>query len=133
MQFAIFIGTFIGIVGFKAHGFILSFSQIIPHILEISCSFETNKTKTELIQGSCGPAFNNKKTNAEARGRQQHKRPPLATCHIIQVKSVISNKSFNEAKVQYKSQMVREVPSTQLNRPFLPRTSDLDLKVLRPE
>ena len=37
------------------------------------------------------------------------------------------------AKVQYKLQMVREVPSTQLNRPFLPRTSDLDLKVLRPE
>ena len=33
----------------------------------------------------------------------------------------------------YKLQMVREVPSTQLNRPFLPRTSDLDLKVLRPE
>ena len=32
-----------------------------------------------------------------------------------------------------KLQMVREVPSTQLNRPFLPRTSDLDLKVLRPE
>ena len=37
------------------------------------------------------------------------------------------------AKVQYKLQMVREVPSAQLNRPFLPRTSDLDLKVLRPE
>ena len=33
----------------------------------------------------------------------------------------------------YKLQMVREVPSAQLNRPFLPRTSDLDLKVLRPE
>ena len=113
-----------------------SFMSIFRLLITQHDEYDVEKTPFDI------KCFRNRWSSKRKRKEGEEREPRQMVCEVATAQSgrALFSTAFCSglperigAKVQYKLQMVREVPSTQLNRPFLPRTSDLDLKVLRPE